>query len=83
VVATALRTQVALLSVAVGVRNGVVDVAVDRLGVAGGRGAQLVAGSDQVLELAAGDVAVLGVPVVARVPRDGFERDIQPSEKAE
>jgi hypothetical protein len=61
----------------------VVEVAVEGLGVAGGGGAQLVAGADQMPELAAGDVAALGALVVARVPRERFERNVQPLEEVE
>jgi hypothetical protein len=83
VVAAALEVEVALVGRALRVGDRVVEVAVEGLGVAGGGGAQLVAGSDQVPELAAGDVAVLGVPVVTGVPRQGLERDVQPPEEAE
>jgi hypothetical protein len=82
-VAAALRVEVALVAWALGVRDRVVQVAVDGLGVARWGGAQLVAGTDQVLELAARDVAVLGVLVVTGVPREGFERDVQPPEEVE
>jgi hypothetical protein len=54
-------------------RDGVVEVAEHGLGVARGRGAGLVAGAEQVPELAARDVAVFGMPVVAGVPCDGLE----------
>jgi hypothetical protein len=83
VVAAALRVEIALVGGAVGVRDGVIEVAVDGLGVARRGAAQLVAGTDKVPELAAGDVAILGVPVVARVPRERFERNIQPLEEVE
>ena len=81
VMTAALRVEVALVGGAVRVGDGVVEVAVDGLGVAGGGGAGLVAGADQVLELAAGDVAGFGGAVVAGVPCDGFGRDVQPLEQ--
>ena len=58
-------------------------VAVDGLGVAAGGVAGRGAGAEQVLELAAGDVAVFGVPVVARIPGDGFQGDVQPLEEVQ
>ena len=75
-VAAALGGEVALAGGAVGVGVGVVEVAVQGLGVAGGGGAQLVAGADQVAELAARGVAVLGVLVAAGAPREGLEGDV-------
>jgi hypothetical protein len=56
-VAAALRVGVALAREAV--RDGMVDVAVLCLGIAGGGGTGLAAGVKQVLQLAARDVAVL------------------------
>ena len=79
----ALWVEVALIGGAVGVGDRVVEVAVDGLGVARGGGAHLVAGTNQVLELAARDVAGLGVSVVTGIPCDGFERDVQPPEQIE
>jgi hypothetical protein len=81
VVAAAFGGEVALVGGAVGVGDGVIEVAVEGLGVAGGGGAGLVAGADQVPQLAAGHVAVFGVLVVAGVPGDGFEGDLQPLEQ--
>jgi hypothetical protein len=49
------------------VRDGVVDLAGDGLGAAAGRAAAGRAGADQVLQLPAGDVAVLAVAVVAEL----------------
>jgi hypothetical protein len=83
VVAAAHGGEVALVGGAVGVGDGVVEVAVDRLGVAGGGGAGMAAGADQVPELAARDVAGFGALVVTRVPCDGFERYLQPLEQVE
>jgi hypothetical protein len=83
VVAAALGVEIALAGGAVGVGDRVVEVAVEGLGVAGRGGAQLVAGADQMPELAAGDVAALGALVVARVPRERFERNVQPLEEVE
>ena len=75
VVPPAFRVQVALVRGAVRIRNRVVEVAEHGLGVAGGCGAGLVAGTEQVPELAARDVSVFGVPVIAGVPGDGLEGD--------
>jgi hypothetical protein len=55
----------------------VVDVAALGLSVAGGCGTGLGAGAEQVLELAARDVTLLGVPVVAGVPGNGLEGDAE------
>ena len=82
-VATAFRIHIALVRWPVRVRDCVVDIAVDGLGVAGRCGAGLAAGAEQVLELAAGDVAVFCVGVVAGVPGDGFQSDVQAAEEAE
>lgn len=75
VVPPAFRVQVALVRSAVGVRDRVVEVAEHGLGVARGRGTGLVAGPKQVPELAARDVAVFGVPVIAGIPGHGLEGD--------
>jgi hypothetical protein len=56
-------------------RDRVVEVAEHGLGVAGGRGAGLVAGTKQVPELAARDIAVFRVPVVTGIPGDRLEGD--------
>jgi hypothetical protein len=82
-VPAALGVEVALVGGALRVGDRVVKVAVEGLGVARRGATQLVAGADQVLELAARDVAILGVPVVARVPRERFERNVQPLEEVE
>ena len=66
------RMQTALAGGAVGVGDDVVEVAVDGLPVAAGRGAGGGTGEDQVPELAAGGVAVLGMAVVAGAPGDGL-----------
>jgi hypothetical protein len=73
--------EVALIGGAVGVGDGVVEVAVSGLGVAGGGGAGLVAGVDEMPEGAAGGVAVFGAGVVAGVSGDRFERDVQAAEQ--
>ena len=75
VVPAAFRVQVALVRGATGVRDRVVEVAEHGLGVASGRGAGLMAGTKQVPELAARDVAVFGVPVITGIPGDGLEGD--------
>jgi hypothetical protein len=74
-VASALRSEVALVGRAVGVGGGVVEVAVERLGVAAGGVAREGAGADEVFEFAAGGVVVLGGPVVAGLLGDGVEDD--------
>src|ERR1700678_2763221 len=65
VVASAFGAEVALAAGAFGVGLGVVEVAVDGLGVAPRGVARRGAGPDQVFEFAAGGVAVLGALVVA------------------
>ena len=60
-----------------GPRPGVVQVGVERLGLAAGGVAGGGAGADEVFEFAAGGVAVLGVPVVAGVLGDGVEDDVE------
>ena len=77
VVAAAGWVQVALAGGPLGVGDGVVEVAVDGLGAAAGGGAGGGAGADQVLQLPAGGVAVLGVPVVAGPPGDGLGDGVQ------
>ena len=52
-----------------------VEIAEHGLGIARGRSAGLIAGTEQVPELAARDVAVLCVPVIAGVPGHGLEGD--------
>jgi len=76
-VPTAFRVQVALVRGAIGVRNRVVQVAKHGLGIARGCGACLVAGTEQVPELATGYVAVFGVPVIAGVPGDWLEGEAE------
>ena len=58
-----------------------VQVAVDGLGVAAGGVAGGGAGADQVLQLAAWGVAVLGMPVVARAPCNGLEGGVQAAQE--
>ena len=58
-----------------------VDIAVEGLRVAGGSGAGLGTSAEQILELAAGDVAIFRVPVDASVPGDGLERDVQAAQE--
>jgi hypothetical protein len=82
-VAAALRVGVALACGAVGVRDGVIDVAVLCLGIAGGGGTGLAAGVKQVLQLAAWHIAIFCMPVVAGVPGDGLEGDVQPPEEVQ
>ena len=60
-----------------------VDVAVDGLGVTGGCGARLGTGVEQVLELAARDVAVFRVPLVSGVPCDVFQGDVYAADEVE
>ena len=77
VVGAAFGAEVALVGGALGVGGGVVEVGVDGLGLAAGGGAGGGAGADQVLELAARGVAVLGVAVVAGALGDRLEGDVQ------
>ena len=58
-----------------------VEVAVDRLGIAGGRGAGSCAGTNDVLKPAAGGVLILGVPVVTSALSDGAEGDVQAADQ--
>jgi hypothetical protein len=71
-VASAFRAEVAFVGRGVGVGDGVVEVGVDGLCVAAGGVAGVGAGTDEVGELAAGGVAVLGVAVVALAASDGL-----------
>ena len=57
--------------------EGVVEVAVDGLGAAAGRGVPGGAGADQLFELAAGGVAVFAAGVVATAFGDRGEGDVQ------
>ena len=59
------------------VGHGVVQVAVAGLGAAAGGVAGRGAGADQISELAAGNVAVLGVLVVAATLGDGLGGDVE------
>jgi hypothetical protein len=72
-----LGAEVALAGGAVGVGDGVVLVAVGGLGVAAGCVAGDGAGAEEVPELAAGAVAVLGVAVVAAAVGDGLAGDVE------
>ena len=76
-VGAALGAEVALVGGALWVGSGVVQVSVDGLGLTAGGGTSGGAGTDQVLELAARGVAVLGVLVVARRLGDRLEGDVQ------
>src|ERR1700748_2296926 len=81
VVTSALWSQVVLAGWAVRVGGRVVEVAVDRLGVAGRSGAGSGAGANEVLEPSAGNVVVLGVCVAACSLGDGAEGDVQPADQ--
>jgi len=81
VVAPAFGAQVALIGEPLGVRHGVIAVAVHGLGVAAGGVAGGAAGADDVPELAAGGVAALGMPVVTGTAGDGLESDVQGAEQ--
>src|ERR1700733_12488133 len=82
-VSAALGAQVALVGGAFGVRGGVVQVRVDGLGLAAGCGAGVGAGADQVLELAARGVALLGVPMVAGSLGDWLDSEMQGAHEVE
>jgi hypothetical protein len=77
VVTSALRAEVALVGWAVGPGGCVVLVAVDRLSVAAGGIAGLGAGAEEVLEFAAGGVAVFGLAVVALATGDGVGGELE------
>jgi len=77
----AFRAEIALARHPVRPRHGVVNVAAERLGTAAGRGAAGGAGTHEVLELAAGGVPVLAVPVVAAAPGDRREGHVQPAQQ--
>src|ERR1700735_323992 len=68
---SAFRSEVALTGWAVGVGDGVVEVAVDGLGAAAGGVAGRGPGADHVFEFAAGGVAALGLSMVAGAPGGG------------
>jgi len=59
----------------------VIDVAVDGPGEAAGRGAGRGAGADQVAELAAWQVVIFGVGVVAVAFGDGVEGEVEAAEE--
>jgi hypothetical protein len=80
-VPSALRSEVALVGRAVGPGGGVILVAVDGLGVAAGGVARGGACSQEVLEFAAGRVAVFGVAVVALALGDGLGDELELREK--
>src|ERR1700678_1438183 len=80
-VPSAFRAEVALVGRAVGPGGGVVLIAVDRLGVAAGSVARGGAGAQEVLELAAGGVAVFGGAVVALAAGDGLGSELELSEE--
>jgi hypothetical protein len=80
-VPSAFRAEVALIGWAVGPGRGVVLVAVDGLGVAAGGVAGGGAGAQEVLELAAGGVAVFGGAVVALAPGDGRGGELELGEE--
>jgi EmrB/QacA subfamily drug resistance transporter len=81
VVPPALGSDVALAAQSVRIGNRVIQVAVDGLGGAAGGGARSGTGSDQVLEFAARDVAVLSVMVIAGVLGDGGEGHSHPAKQ--
>src|SRR5579871_1593572 len=81
-VAPALRCEVALAARTIRIGEAVVEVALDRLRVAGGGRAGGVAGADEVLETSAWRVAILGVRVIALAANDRPERDVQPPDEA-
>ena len=70
-VATAGGVQIAFAGRPFRVGDNVVEVAVDGLGTAARGGAAGSPGADQVLQLAARGIAVLGVPVLAGAFGDG------------
>jgi hypothetical protein len=76
-VPSAFRSEVALIGRSAGPRGGVVLVAVDGLGVAAGGVAGFGTGTQEVLELAAGGVLILGVAMVALTPGDGLGGELQ------
>ena len=76
-VPSAFRAEVALVGRAVGPGGGVVLVAVDGLGVAAGGVAGRGAGAQEVRELAAGGVPILGLAMVALAPGDGLGSEPQ------
>ena len=80
-VAAAGRGDVAFVGGAVGVGDGVVEVVVVRVGAAAGGGAGRGAGPDQMAELAAGDVAVFRVAVVAGALGDRGDGDVQAAQE--
>jgi hypothetical protein len=80
-VPSAFRAEVALAGLAVGVGDGVVEVAVDGLGVAAGGVAGRGPGAEQVLEFPAGGVVVFGVMVVALAAGDGLGGEVELGEK--
>ena len=81
VVASAFRSEVALIGWPVGPGGGVILVAVDRWGVAAGGVAGFGAGAQEVLEFAAGGVVVFGVPVVALAAGDGLGGELELAEE--
>ena len=81
VVASAFRSQVALAGWSVRIGDGVVEVAEDRLRVAGRGGARGGAGANKVLEPSAGDVMILCVPVVTSPVGDGAEGDVEAADQ--
>src|ERR1700761_5433928 len=76
VVGAAARGQVALIGGTVGPRDRVVQVGVQRLGRAAGGVAGGGAGADQVPQVAAGGVVILGPGVVAGAAGDRGEGEV-------
>jgi hypothetical protein len=74
VVGAARGVQVAFVGWPVGVGDDVVLVGVDGLAAAAGTGAGLGTGADQVPQPAAGGIAGLGMPVIARPLGDPLQR---------
>ena len=60
-----------------------IQVRVNGLGLTAWSGTGGGAGADQVLELAAGGVAILGVPMVARTFGDRLETEVQGAHEVE
>ncbi len=81
VVASAFRGQVALAAWPVRIRDGVVEVAENRLSVAGRGGARGGASANKVLEHPAGAVMILCVRVVTSPVLDGAEGDVEAADQ--
>jgi hypothetical protein len=80
-VASAFRSQIALAGLSVWIGDSVVKIAVNRLGIASGRGTGSRASANEVLEPTAGGVVVLGVAVVTSPLNNGAEGDAQAADQ--